>query len=130
MPKKGFSSSISIFHQKVNWNKSNNETKENYLENLRQKLKSISVPECINCLNYPCQEHYEELETYTINVLEAVEAAGKETLPTIGGISSRKKKDIIPGWTDHVGSYASESKFWHSVWISGGRSQYKYDKSV
>ena len=73
--------------------------------NLRLTLNSIQVPECINCHDYLCQNHYIESENYTMAVLNAIETAGKETLPIVGGASPHKKKDIIPGWTDYVGPF-------------------------
>ena len=58
-----------------------------------------------------------------MQVLEAIESAGKECLPIAGG-SKLGKKYPIPGWTEHVKPYQEESKFWFSLWLSQGKPQH------
>ena len=48
-------------------------------------------------------------------VMEAIELAGKECLPS-SGPSRGKGGGVVAGWTEHVKPYADESKFWASVW--------------
>ena len=79
------------------------------------------IPECVSCQDFNCTNHTEDMEEYTMAVLEAVEGASKECLPSTGGGQSKGKCDIIPGWTEHVKSYSDESKFWKSTWQSAGQ---------
>ena len=56
-----------------------------------------------------------------MNVMEAMENAGSECLPTSGGVSGKGKRPNIAGWNEHVKPYAEESKFWYHVWLSAGK---------
>ena len=58
-----------------------------------------------------------------MQVMEAVELAGKECLPTVGR-QGGKGSGVVAGWSEHVKPYAEESKFWGSVWESLGRPCY------
>ena len=62
----------------------------------------------------------DSIENYTLYIMEAMESAGKESLPTSGG-SVSKKGNKIPGWNEYVKPYANESKFWFNVWASAGK---------
>ena len=60
-------------------------------------------------------------------MLEAVEAAARETLPTVGGgpglktSGTKQQGGNVPGWNEHVKPFYEESKFWHSIWVSAGK---------
>ena len=57
-----------------------------------------------------------------MQVLEAIEIAGKECLPSTGGSKSTKtRKGPVPGWSQHVKPYKDESMFWSSIWHSAGK---------
>ena len=60
------------------------------------------------------------MENYTLNVLEAVEDAGKQCLPLTGGGNSARSK-VTPGWSQYVGPFKKDSKFWYSIWLSACR---------
>ena len=108
--------------QKVCWDKASEGAQANYRYTPEQTLNHIDLPySCINCVDLHCKEHQEDMEIYTMSVLEAIEQAGKLCLPSTGGSSSSGKKDILPGWNEYAKSYAEESKFWHSLWLSQGR---------
>ena len=72
-----------------------------------------------------CKAHGVEIENYTLDVLEAIEKASQKCLPSTN-CSKNKRRGIIPGWTEFVAPYASESKFWHSVWLSQGKPPLGY----
>ena len=61
------------------------------------------------------------MNEYTMNIMEAMEFAGMECLPTSGGGNVEGKKPQIPGWNEHVKPYADESNFWYKVWLSAGK---------
>ena len=83
---------------KVCWARASEEAKEKYICTLSTKLNSVQVPVCVQCVDLHCTVHTEELEDYTMNVLEAVEDTAKECLPSKGGGSSNKQHNpIIPG---------------------------------
>ena len=58
-----------------------------------------------------------------MEVLEAIENAAKESLPTVGGKGASRSRPVskVPGWNEFVQPYNEESKFWHSVWVSSGK---------
>ena len=67
---------------KVSWEKATDEAKENFRQTLAVKLGRIHVPEWSNC-------HAEDLEEYTMSVLEAMKNASQQSLPRVGGESSK-----------------------------------------
>ena len=126
---------------KISWDKANEDAKLNYKNVLSSKLSNISVqPECIECQDFHCKDHSEFIEDHTIKVLEAIESAGKECLPSLGGSKKGGNFTPIPGWSEYVKPYKDESKFWFSIWSSQGmprqgdvfsmmrqsKNQYKY----
>ena len=63
--------------------------------------------------------------------MEAIDVAAHATLPLSGGGragpggkqcggKSGGVNQNVPGWNEHVKPFKSESKFWHSVWVSAG----------
>ena len=109
--------------KRVNWSKASEEAKLNYTCILNKKLSSINIPDCVQCDDLHCDDHTEQLEEYTMDILETVEKAARECLPTAGGGEGKTKshKDIIPGWTEYVKPYCDESKFWDATWTSAGK---------
>ena len=101
--------------RRVNWSKASEQAKQNYIQNVSSKLCEVEVPSCVNCSDLHCKDHTEELESYSIDVLEAVEKVAQECLPFSGGVKSSKTNNIIPGWTEYVKPFSEESKFWFSV---------------
>ena len=131
--------------KRTKWDKATDIAKDNYKDLVSGKLEQIILPDCVNCINLHCMEHAEQLELYTMAVLEAVETAAQESLPSVGGGSSRAdggcgRYGRWAGWTEYVKPYYEESKFWRSIWQSAGqpsqgdlfdmmhstKSQYKY----
>ena len=103
------------------WSKANEDAKLHYKETLKEKLVLIDIqPELLGCRNLHCKDQEDSLEEYTMQVLESIEKADKECLPTVGGATLGKKKPI-PGWSEHVRPYKDESMFWHSTWLSLGK---------
>ena len=72
-----FTSEKIINPKKVNWSKASEEAKKHYLNTLASKLESVVVPDCVQCVDLYCTVHTEQLEEYTMNVLEAVEGASQ-----------------------------------------------------
>ena len=106
--------------KRVNWEKSSEQARLEYQRKLSGLLLDIPTPDCANCRNIHCTAHTEDLENYTVNILEAVEAAAKDNLAVVGGGGSGGRKST-PGWTQFVKPYQEESKFWHSLWISANK---------
>ena len=107
---------------KTSWGKADEESKIKYKESVSAKLNSLQVHHLNHCRNLHCSEHTEDIFNYTVDVLEAVEAAARESLPVVGGGGSGGHyPSKVPGWKEHVQPYYEESKFWHSLWVSAGK---------
>ena len=46
-----------------------------------------------------------------MTLLESVEEAGKECMPSVGGAKPTINNPIL-GWTEHYKPYQEESRFW------------------
>ena len=105
---------------KPSWKKSNSEQKENYKIELENKLQSLVIPpSIISCRNVGCKDpvHREELDHFTIELLETVQSAAEDNLVLPGN----GPKKPVPGWRESVAPFRQEAYFWHQVWVSQGR---------
>ena len=59
-----------------------------------------------------------------MNILEAMENAGRDCLPKSGGGGTAGMKPKIPGWSEHVKPYSDECNFWYKTWVSAGKPAY------
>ena len=115
------------------WDKASDSARKDFKILLAEKLNTLQLPSCVHCLDIKCQDlhHRDEMEDYTLGLMEAMESAAKESLPTIGGNKkSENKKNKIAGWNQYVKPYADECDFWHKVWTSAGKpiGDYLYHK--
>ena len=106
---------------RVRWCKANSDAQAKYKTCLSDRLRSLALPECLNCNDLHCNIHSEDMEDYTMNVLEAIEKSAEECLPVSGGAKRMSGRKVVAGWAEHVRPYAEESKFWFSVWQSLGK---------
>ena len=107
---------------RVGWAKASKDAQNQYKAVLADKLNSLHLSKSFSCLNVKCQGHSEDMEYYTMEVMEAMEQAAKECLPTTcPGKQVGKGKTVVAGWTEHVKPYAEDSKFWGSIWASMGK---------
>ena len=108
--------------KRVDWTKATEDAKLTYKTKLAEKLNCLTTPDCVLCTNVHCTEHVENLEDYTMDVLESIESIAKDTLPIRGGggagAASRK---TTPGWSEFVKPYLEESRFWHNLWVSASK---------
>ena len=110
--------------KRIFWDKANSDAKENYKAVLSEKLSLLNKPECLNCGDFHCSRHSDDIDHYTLEVMEAIEESAKECLPVSGCSSKSKNKSVVAGWSDHVKPYAEDSKFWFSVWKSLGKPRH------
>ena len=57
------------------------------METVTSKLTGVQIPDCVDCtdLHCECAAHNEAIEESTMAILEAVEMAAQECLPSTGG---------------------------------------------
>jgi hypothetical protein len=85
---------------RTSWSKASEDNKAAYIEAVSNKLNAVNIPDCVNCTNLHCTIHSDQIDKYTLEVLESIESAAKENLPSTGGggHASKKPHDRIPGW--------------------------------
>ena len=108
--------------RRVNWSKSSSEARNRYKELVTEKLAQIAVPDCVECRDVHCTGHMEDIENYTMDLLQVVEVSGQECLVSTGGGKGRYSHNHnIAGWTQYVKPYSEEGKFWFATWCSAGK---------
>ena len=60
---------------KVSWAKACDVAKMKFSVTLDDNLQSITLPSCISCTNLHCKTHCEEIDEYTMEVLETLKCA-------------------------------------------------------
>ena len=108
--------------KRANWNKASEEARDDFKAALADKLNALPVPASVNCQDVHCSTHSEDIEDYTMAVLQAIESSAQGSLPMVGG----GKQDVgqpgqVAGWNEHVKPFHIESKFWHGLWTSAGK---------
>ena len=94
---------------KPSWKRANLEQKSEYRDKLSARLSLVNLPNSVlQCRHVHCKDsqHLKDLDQYTIEVLETLQAVAEECLPTISS-SFKPGKAATPGW--------------HQLWISAGR---------
>ena len=63
--------------------------------------------------------HIEEIDTYTRDVLKAMDVS----INTVGTTkrTNIKGAKVVPGWSEMVKPFCDEAKFWAAVWSSAGK---------
>ena len=105
------------------WKRASPEQKLEFKADLTDKLARIYTPvSALSCQNVHCKDpkHREDLDSYTLEVLETVQAAAEETLPT-PATSNRAGRFVRPGWLSEVKPFRDKAYFWHQVWKSAGK---------
>ena len=104
------------------WDKASELAKENFKDILSNKLNNLNLPNGHSCNDVHCNssDHFEDIETYTLQIMEAMEEAGLESLPSSCS-QGPQKRPKISGWNEYVKPYAMESDFWYQVWVSAGK---------
>ena len=103
------------------WRKATDQQKNEYRNILEEKLARLSAPESVlTCMDVHCQDvkHREDLDKYTIEVLETVQGVAEDCLPVPSG---GRTSSIRPGWLEQVKPYREVAYFWHQVWKSADK---------
>ena len=113
---------------KQNWGEASEEDKANYKSQLNEALQGIKPLEgCTDCENLNCnsERHKDGLDTYIIDIIEAIESSSKESIPYKNAPKDSQYKAShrkhIPGWKEHVKPYKDEANFWYLEWRAVGK---------
>ena len=121
---------ISFIPRKPAWYKATQETLQEYKEDLHRRLASRSDPISLACVDPHCQDpaHSSERDNHMLDILCSVVESSHTVIP-MGrrrnpGSSAGKAGHIsgcVPGWDNEVKPLQEEARFYHSLWLSGGR---------
>ena len=106
------------------WKRATEQHKQEYKSLLENRLASVEVPESVlSCRDVHCHSrvHREELDRFTLELLETVQDVAEETLPVPASTGAKRVAKIRPGWLDEVKPYRETAYFWHQVWKSADR---------
>ena len=106
------------------WKRSSLDQKADYRSQLEMQISQLKVPDSVTfCVNVHCKDpvHKEELDRFTIELLETVQEVAEGTLPVPAAGNSAKAKSATPGWRDEVKPYRDTAYFWHQIWKSCGK---------
>ena len=110
------------FIPKPSWKRATLEDKTTFKSQLCSELSTLTIPQSItNCFDVKCKnkKHREDLDNFTLLVLETVQNVSEQCLP-IPQLSS-KKHSKQPGWSNEVKPYKDNAYFWHQIWKSAGK---------
>ena len=92
-----------------------------YKDVLKLELSSIHIPiNAIMCTDVSCSDndHFESINNYVECISKACLRAAECTVPHT---RARGNRGSIPGWTELVAPYRSNSLFWHNMWVECGK---------
>ena len=107
------------------WRRATFQQKEEYKSLLEERISHIVVPESVlTCVDVHCQDirHREDLDHFTLEVLETVQAVAEVSLPVPAPSGQNKRVTTIrPGWSEEVKPFRETAYFWHQVWKSADK---------
>ena len=104
---------------KPSWNKASEEDRQLFKNSLNNDLNDIMAPNtCFDCNRLNCNLHSEDIESFVMDICEAVDTAAHECLPMVGGAQQNPRG--VPGWNEFVKPYRDESLFWDGLWKAAG----------
>ena len=82
--------------RKLKWYNASEEDLNAYQEELHQLLATVQVPDAVRCENLKCSVHFEEINTYYSNIINACLDAADRTIPSCDHSSGSQNKSL-PG---------------------------------
>ena len=107
------------------WSKAKSEEKVHFKSLLEERISNIAMPASMTlCRNVKCRDpcHIEELDKFTLEMLETLQDVAEQCLPLQGGGGRGfEASKAIAGWREAVKPFREEAYFWHQLWMSHGR---------
>ena len=114
--------STEVFKNKPNWSKISINQIEMLRENLIERMSSVYLPDtalCCRDLHCGDEQHLEELDAYTLNLLNSLEQAVDENVPKI---LNEKHTLHIPGWNEVIKPLREQVNLWKFLWLESGKT--------
>ena len=92
---------------KPSWSKAKSDEKANYKSLLEERIGNLIIPASLtSCRDVKCRDpvHIEELDTFTMDLLETMQDVAEQSLPmpSTGGSGSKEQQKTVPGWGEAV----------------------------
>ena len=112
--------------KKPSWSKACSDQVQNFTATLHENLQKLKFSPSMQCLDVKCKEqsHLKETDSVVLDILCCMVEASYTTLPLYGGKGGGRGKSkfptAFPGWTEEVGPYQAEARYWHDTWVREG----------
>ena len=110
------------FKPSVAWHKCEVKHKDNYKQELDQRLLNINPKnEAISCKNHNCCIHKGYIQELHKAVIKYIFEASNVCFPHTSECKSKNEHNAVPGWNEHVKEHSKVAKYWNDLWIQQGR---------
>ena len=109
--------------KKPSWSRASADHVYTFTASLQERLQALSVPPGVHCEDVHCSDksHCSDTDTLVLDILCAIVETSYTTLPMYGCHTGRLGgRDRVPGWSEEVGPYQAEAKYWHDAWVREG----------
>ena len=114
------------------WKKATESKKLDYREELCRKLQDINISLSItNCHDVLCKNELYKSATdeLMLDILLSIEKSANAHISK-PKVNSSQHKPNIPNWKNEIEPFKDDAIFWHSMWLSAGKSLKKNSKRV
>ena len=81
----------------------------------------------LQCKDYKCKSHLEEIDTLHKDIVNSCMYAGQKSLPILGTTNvNGNKHNVRPGWNDYCRDKKELALFWHNKWKDEGKPHNSY----
>ena len=104
--------------KKPSWSRASVDHVYTFTASLQERLQALSVPPGVHCEDVHCSDksHCSDTDTLVLDILCAIVETSYTTLPMYGCHTGRLGgRDRVPGWSEEVGPYQGEAKYWHDA---------------
>ena len=82
-----------VITPRTSWNKASEEARNIFKDDLANKLRVLQVPESVLCQDVHCSRHDNDIEDYTVEVLQAIESSAhaQTSLPSSPAVAGKTR---------------------------------------
>ena len=109
--------------KKPSWSRASAEQVATFTATLHDRLQALSVLPGVHCTDVHCSDssHSSDTDSLVLDVLCAIVETSYTSLPLYGSSRGRPgDRGRVPGWSEEVGPYQVEARYWHDAWVREG----------
>ena len=112
--------------KKPSWSKASSDQVHSFTASLQESLQSLQISPNLHCQDVKCSDrgHTEEIDSVVLDILCSIVESSYTNLPSYGGKGGGRGKSkfptAFPGWSEEVGPYQVEARYWHDMWVREG----------